>query len=128
VSTDDWKRRFLGASMRTNFTLALTQPMLELLCAVADGVHWDRHLYFPALGQARSDHFMSSAAALIKRGLVETVPHELRTKSVGDRIESDFLRLTPAGEALVALLRVAGIFVEADATSIKKARSRRTGA
>ncbi len=126
--SDDWKRRFVGSSMRANFTLALTQPMLELLCATADGVHWDRHLYFPALGQARADTFIASSTALLKRGLVETVPKEVRTKAVSDRLESDFLRLTPAGEALVGLLRVTGIFVEADAASIKKTRARRTGA
>lgn len=124
--SDDWKRAFVGSSMRTNFTLALTQPMLELLCATADGVHWDRHLYFPSMGNARMNSFLMSEAALIKRGLVENVPPSERSKTL-DPVASDFLRLTPAGEALVALLRITGIFVESDAASLKRSRTKRSG-
>lgn len=107
--------------MRGTFTLALTQPMLELLCATADGVHTDRHLYFPVFGAAKPNNYSISENSLVKRGLIERVPKHLR-KIGFDEVETDHIRLTPAGEALIALLRVAGIFVEADASVLKRSR------
>lgn len=120
----EWKNAFVSSSMRASFCLSLTQPMLELLCATADGVHWDRTLHFPAFGQAKRDSWSHTEPALIRKGLIERVPKNLRKIGMTDEIETDRLRLTPAGEKLVELLRVAGLFVEADATSLKRARKR----
>jgi hypothetical protein len=112
-----WKSNFQSATLRTSFCLSLTQPMLELFCAIADGVWWDRT---GSSVLARPDSFMASSEALTKRGLI--VSHaqrqEPRTREECERGERGELvrifELTPAGEALVNLLRVAGMFVEAD--------------
>lgn len=122
--TTEWKNAFICSSMRASFCLSLTQPMLELLCATADGVHWDRTLHFPAFGNAKRDSWAPTETALIRKGLIEKVPKSLRKIGVADEIETDRLRLTPAGEKIVELLRVVGLFVEADATSLKRERKR----
>lgn len=69
--TPDWKSSFQSSAMKTSFCLALTQPMLEFLCATADGVHWDRRLYCRQWGNARPDSWIASSGGLIKRGLLE---------------------------------------------------------
>lgn len=121
----DWKAAFHSHTMKTSFALALTQPMLEFLCATADGVHWDRRLYYRQWGSARPDSFLTSAAGLVKRGLIERLP---RSQIEGVKYEELHLhahhRLTPAGAALVELLRVTGVFVEADAAAEKRAMAK----
>lgn len=42
ITTETWQEDFRRNAMRTNFMLSLSQPMIEFLCAVADGVQWDR--------------------------------------------------------------------------------------
>lgn len=120
----DWKSAFQGHAMKTSFCLALTQPMLELLSAVADDAAWDRGLYFQQYGLAKPDSMLSTSAALIKRGLiVDLSAHEKKTKFTGPFEQTRLLafhRLTPAGEALVALLKVTGIFVTSDASLMKR--------
>lgn len=127
----DWQRSFQSASMRTSFCLQLTQSMLELLCAVADGVMWDRMYHFPAYGIAKPNNWIAPEQALIKRGLIWRVPVDQQPKyplqegfERGRQGLLDCLRLTPAGEAFVALLKVTGIFVKADAAIDKDARRR----
>lgn len=117
----NWKAAFQGTAMRTSFCLSLTQPMMEMLCAVADGVRWDRALYYRQYGMARPDNWIAASTALQKRGLIGPFERTNATDAewlVG--IGSSW-RLTPAGEALVQLLKVAGIFVEADAAIVKRA-------
>lgn len=124
----DWKSAFQGHAMRSSFCLALTQPMLEFLCATADGVHWDRRLYARQWSIARPDNWITSGDALVKRGLIERMTRAEIDRQPSRTME-DFMfyahyRLTPAGIALVSLLKVSGIFVEADSAIDKKAKSR----
>ncbi len=119
----DWRAAFQGHAMRSSFCLALTQPMLEFLCATADGVHWDRRLYYRQWGMARPDNWIASSLSLVKRGLVERLGRpEIQAQPMSEFHLHSHYRLTPAGEALVALLKVSGIFVEADAAVEKKAK------
>lgn len=125
----DWRESFRGSTMRTSFSLNLTQPMIEFLCAVADTVQWDRALYFQTGGLARPDNFIASSRSLEKRGLIyvdDAALEEFRSSRSNETWEEmnqrTKWRLTPAGEALVQLLKITGIFVEADAAIIKKAR------
>ncbi len=125
IREDNWRSAFQGHAMRTNFCLALSRTMLEMLCAVADQVHWDRSLYFQDYGVSRPNNWIAPEQALIKRGLVVRVVHSARDSKVPltDMESRDTLQLTPAGAAVVELLRVAGIFIEADAAIIKRARN-----
>jgi hypothetical protein len=118
----DWKSAFQGQVMRSSFCLALTQPMLEFLCAVADGVSWDRTLYYQQYGAARPDSHIASSGALYKRGLIQENPDCPPTDQVPWELvhQRSQWKLTPAGDALVELLKVAGIFIEADAAIVKK--------
>jgi len=107
--------------MRSSFCLALTQPMLEFLCATAEGVHWDRRLYTRQYGVARPDNWLASSHALIKRGLIERLGRvEIDAVSMTEDAVTSHYRLAPAGAALVALLKVAGIFVESDTALQRK--------
>lgn len=121
----DWKMAFQGSAMKTSFCLALTQPMLEFLCATAEGVHWDRRLYSRQYGIARPDNWLASSGSLEKRGLVERLTRleiDRTCTSVHDFTTSHY-RLTPAGEAVVGLLKVTGIFITSD-TAIERSTSR----
>jgi len=121
ISNDAWKQDFIGASMRSHFSLNLSQAMLEFLCAVADGVTWDRQLYFQSLG-SQADTFLATSRALEKRGLIVRLPRGERLKEQSF-CESSCWELTPAGEKVVDLLKLVGLFIEADAAISKKARS-----
>ena len=96
---DDPAASFRANVMRTGLALVLTQPMLEELCALAEGVKSDRALYFRELGAASPHNFIASMAALEKRGLV----------SSNDRT------LTNIGQRVIELLKEAGVFKRADA-------------
>lgn len=114
---EDWRAAFRSTVMRTGLCLHLTQPMLEYLCSVADDVLWDR---FQASSLARPNNTFTTAC-LEKRGLIQRKPpehFEARRKSQDAR-EDAYDVLTEAGEAVVQLLRVVGVFVPAD-RAIKK--------
>lgn len=126
---DTWKTNFRAMAMRTSFSLSLSQTMLEFLCAVADGVQWDRGFY--GVDIHRPDNWIASEAALTKRGLIvrkcrEEMPFRERCPTNEDlrRQEHNYCKLTPAGESVVQLLKVGGIFVEADAAINKRSRGR----
>lgn len=116
---NEWRDKFRASSMKVGFTLNLTRPMLEFLCATADGVLWDRSLYRDA-ALAAPDNFLASFNALAKRGLVERnlAAHD----SDAPFGHTTIYVLTPAGKAVVELVKLAGMFVEADAAIEKKAR------
>lgn len=125
----DWRLSFQRQAMRSSFCLSLSQPMLEFLCATADGVHWDRRLYHAQWGIAKPDNWLASSEALIKRGLVERLTRvelDAHASVVGmvQHMATSHYRLTPAGTALVELLKVAGIFIEADMALERKATKR----
>lgn len=127
---DLWADDFRRSTMRTSFMLTLTQSMLEYLSAVADDVEWDRRWYCSI---HKPDNWAATEQALTKRGLVCRKTKEEQEKFMAkwsrnewkDRDEwreHNFCALTPAGEAVVELMRVTGLFVEADAAITKRNR------
>ena len=100
--------------------------MIEFISAVADGCHWDRRS-FAVIN--RPDNWVASQDALIKRGLIRRKPFaqiEQEREAAGDAYihsEVSHCYLTPAGAALVELLKVTGVFVVSDAALNKRARS-----
>lgn len=121
----DWKELFRSNSVRTSFVLTLTKPMMEFLCAVADDVHWDRSTF----GNIHNpDNWISSEHALAKRGLIVRKSFDENRAATAnadwtpDGAIPSCCRLTPAGEAVVELLKVAGLFVAADQSFQKKQR------
>ncbi len=109
--------------MKTSFVLTLSKSMLEYLCATADDVRWDRGIY--THGSGMPENFIATQASLAKRGLIQRKDQtEIDThKYDGDRHHEWALYiLTPAGEKVVQLLKLAGMFVEADAALTKKHR------
>lgn len=119
---DNWKDDFKSATMRTNFILTLTQPMIQFLSACADDCHWDRALFCSIHAP---DNWPATAQALTKRGLIVHRANAKRElQEIIDTPPGEWTpwELTPAGKAVVSLLKVTGIFVEADAAINKKAR------
>ena len=122
-----WQDDFRSATFRTSFMLTLSQSMLEFLCAVSDGVQWDRsqwsHVHKP-------DNFLASGRSLQKRGLIVRKSDDEVRKMRHEKCEPfeyNFWKLTPAGEVLVELLKVTGMFVESDASIAKRSRRRKRG-
>lgn len=111
---EDWQEAFLGNTTRVGFNLKLSRPMMELLCATADSVYWDRAKY-PGLYEP--DNWISTERALKKRGLLrrltvkETDKMRKEKKSI---LHVPPYALTPAGEAVVELLRIGGLFIQAE--------------
>lgn len=122
---EQWKESFRTYSMKRTFNLGLSQAMIEMLCAAADDTTWDRSAY-PNIHAP--DNWYSTEKSLEKRGLVERkAPEEIAKRykpgmKRDDYMETSFIRLTPAGKALVELFRVTGIFIQSDAGIRKKAR------
>lgn len=130
---DTWRVAFLKTTLRTGFCLALTQPMLELLCAVATGFQWDRAVFRHSMGMAMPDNTIATVGALERRGLVrhrgtDVVRAEVQARSSNERSlrfiqhQCDTWELTPAGVAVVDLLKVTGVFIEPAAASDAAAR------
>jgi len=127
IQNDHWKQDFRSTTFSTKFVLHLSEPMIEMICAIADGVQWDRSDFIPGM----PDNFIATQNALVKRGLiVRKLEDERRrvlekaTKANAPRHEYSYYELTPAGDAVVNLFKVTGVFVEADAAINKKARKR----
>lgn len=125
AAAEEWKDKLRSFSMRIGFTINLSRAMMEFLCAVADGVEWDRMLYRQANGNR--ENFIVSSAALVKRGLVEHKGQEAIRKEWPNRRDDNWgewsnYKLTPAGKCIVNLLKMAGMFIEADAAITKKNR------
>lgn len=126
AAAETWKDRLRNFSMKIGFSLAVSKSMLEYLCAVADDVKWDKYLYH--YGQALPENWIASENSLIKRGLIERKPQDVidqwkyQDEDKHPFAERSCCQLTPAGECVVKLLKMAGLFVEADAAISKKAR------
>lgn len=126
---EQWKESFRTYSMKRTFNLGLSQAMIEMLCAAADDTTWDRSAY-PNIHAP--DNWYSTEKSLEKRGLVERKSRKESSKvfyrktsaesTLESSMEESFIQLTPAGEALVNLFRVTGIFIQSDAGIRKKAR------
>lgn len=126
-----WQDAFRSSCLRVGFGLALSRPMCEFISAVADGVQWDRGRFGSAA--AFPDNFLATAASLIKRGLIredrgpeyQNARDRAMTDPMADLRGYTHWKLTAAGEYVVGLLKLAGLFVEADAATEKKARNGR---
>lgn len=118
----EWKDNFRAYTMRMNFQLALTRPMMEFLCAVAEDVWWDRSIYRDH-DRTAPDNFIASSHALVKRGLIELKKNyrAARWQNVYE-IRSRY-ELTPAGKAVVNLLKITGLFVQADNAILRKSKA-----
>lgn len=126
VASQEWREKLRSCSMKIGFHLSLTRPMLEYLCATADDVHWDRMLYFQSGNPATPDNSMASRLALEKRGMIQRKPVEtIEAEKHNERPFCEWAsdELTPAGKCIVELLKMAGLFVEADASINKKNRA-----
>lgn len=109
----DWKEAFQSNSLRTHFEIKLTRPMLEMLCATSDDVIWDRQRFGTMF---MPDNWIVTETALAKRGLLKRKPPRDVTIRVGGKEGYDlgsFYELTPAGRALVELLKVGGLYIQA---------------
>lgn len=111
----DWQERFQSNVTRVRFEINLTRPMMEMLCACADDVMWDRAKFG---GITFPDNWIATEFALTKRGLLERKP----PRPVGDNTPP--FRLTPAGVALVELMKVGGLFIPAEEAA-RKMRGRK---
>lgn len=102
----DWREAFRSCMTRVTFNLTLTRAMLEFLCATSRDVMWDRRAFG---GLLYPDNWMTTSHALMRRGLIERLPPQ----PIKDR---DHLplpwKLTPAGEAVVQMLKVGGMYLE----------------
>lgn len=125
------QRAFRGACLRTGLYLSLTQTMLEMLCAIADDTRpnrfWDYVRGHNKLGMGHA-----TAEALIKRGLCTQIPEKEFMAELDrrrrDRLEEfddlpERYRLTECGQAVVDLLKTAGIFVESDQATYRRRRA-----
>lgn len=124
---ENWQDNFKAATFRTSFNLSLSQAMIEMLCAVADGVWWDRSQFCGNV--YKPDNWVASAASLLKRGLVKPATEAEKKANVARIMANDEQSyewnnwtLTPIGESVVNIFKLAGIFVEADAAIRKKSR------
>lgn len=129
-SNEAWRDQFKQHAIRVGFAVHLTRGMCEFLSAVADGVQWDRAAFGSCA--AFPDNWLSTTQALFKRGLIERKPDEElqagKTRPARDKFEIHswtVWQLTPAGAHVVELLKLAGMFVEADVAAEKKARAKR---
>jgi hypothetical protein len=121
---DDFRAAFRSTVMRTGMTLSLTQPMLEFLCAVSDGVRWDR-AEVSTLAKPSND--IATAGSLEKRGLIRRKTQKvLNSPEFSNQMNQlqyntySFHELTALGKILVDLLKEAGIFIAADASFRKQ--------
>jgi hypothetical protein len=119
----DWRDKFKYHTLRTAFILHLTRPQLEFLCAVADDCEWDR----ANMRIASAPHnFIASENALEKRGLIVSIRHKRKPWDGGNVYEIRACHeLTPAGIKVVELLKIAGLFIQADAIIERRAARRR---
>jgi len=133
AAKEEWRENFRNTSMKIGFQVSLSKAMLEMLCAIADGVTWDRGIYRTI---HCPDNWIASEHSLMKRGLIRRKPQAIIDKEgvrhlsdkdieQGRHHESSCCELTPAGETVVQLLKHAGLFVEQDAAITKKFRKQR---
>ena len=115
IERPDWQDAFRSQMTRVTFNLMLTRPMLEFLCAASDDVHWDRTA-FGHLGY--SDNWIATERALTKRGLIIRKPPQ-NVKKTGDNRLPPPWEVTPVGRAVVEMLKVGGLYIEAQAAADK---------
>ena len=116
----EWQEAFRSHMTKVSFNITLTRAMMEMICSVADDVHWDRWRYG---GLVYPNNFLATEHALEARGLIIRKPRIVGTEPKEGEIP---WKLTPAGVAMIELMKVGGIFIEAEAAREKlKARKGR---
>lgn len=113
-SMPDWAVNLRSNVLKFGFDLHLSRSMLEFLCAVADDTYWDRTLTQGGIHEP--DNWIATGFALTRRGLIVRKPPLLRSEPMRECHWS----LTPAGELVVSLVKMAGIFVEACTAAAKR--------
>ena len=142
-----WQAKFLSNTHRLTFQLRLSTMMMEFLAAVAGDCEWDRSSYGRQAGfNPYPCNFIGASRYLLDRGLIEEKPlltahrqrenkRQAKAKKKGDLFlwdHDDFnnaiggkgcnqYRLTPAGEKVVELFKVAGMFREQAKSKNRKA-------
>ncbi len=121
--TEKFNPAFAGYATRVAFNLNITRQMIIALreVEVYGPGHWTgterskiREEYGP-IGIHNPDRFVPAARGLVEKGLVE-YNNFYKTYKFGDPIpksERWVYRLTPAGEHVMALLRIAGLVPQA---------------
>lgn len=113
-----WQEAFRSCQTRVMFELKLSRAMLEFLCAASDDVYWDRGTFG---GLLYPDNWVTVERALTKRGLIERKP----PSEVGWKKENKGWvqpwKLTPVGLVVVEMLKVGGLFLEAEEARQKMA-------
>ncbi len=124
-----WRDNFKQHSLKVGFVLSLSRAMVEFMSACADDVDWDRATWGATL--AYPDNFLATSRSLVKRGMIERKGQEFfedkrknPPKTREDLHSYSCYILTPAGRHVVELLRFAGMFLEADAAILKKAKAK----
>ena len=122
-----WRDNFKSSCLAVGFRMQLTRAMCEFISAVADDVSWDRAVY--GSSNAFPDNFIATSRSLTKRGLIERKQGAEREEGMNRPSRTSYElhswshgKLTPAGNAVVELLKLCGLFVEADVAVEKKAR------
>lgn len=127
-----WAQAFRTTSLRAGFYLSLSQSQLAFLCACADDTRWDRFWdYLNGKNQSGAGH--ATAASLVKRGLLwdRRVDWKAWTKELskprpvladGRPDLPEAYELTPAGKAVVELVKMTGLFVESDQSMLREKR------
>lgn len=115
---DAWRELFRSNTTRVGFKLILTQPMLEFLSAVAANCEWDRSRYGSL---TIPDNFLATEYALTRRGLIVRKQPRPGRKYLDDHVRQ-YCELTPVGRAVVAMLKVGGLFIEPAAACERMAK------
>lgn len=127
-----WMDNFKGFALRTGFSISLTRPMLEYLCAVSEDAQWDRSK-FGVRCQAFPGCDYVTSRALEKRGLIVRksplrllTPDELEKRI---RANDSCYELTPPGRHVVELLKLTGMYLQTDVAVAREgaAIARRAG-
>lgn len=110
IEIPDWQDALRRSVVTFGFNLHLSKSMLSYLCAVADDVTWDRmiesHISAPC-------NFITTEAALTKKGLIRRKPRIISSNEQPQSTTwTNLCELTPAGDYVVQLVKLAGLFDE----------------
>lgn len=123
IIESEWRDNFKRHALNVGFRIGLSRAMCEFLSAVADDVHWNRAMLGAA--SADPDNWIATGTSLASRGLITRKPQtEIERHDYGINMKTYFQWshwvLTPAGEHVVELLKLTGIYVPQDAAVLKQ--------
>jgi len=93
--------KFAEYATSTAFSVSLSKNQVDMLCALHQG-------YFAC----EQSHFITTSAALQRRGLVKKVRKRPAREHTGKEVIGWKDKLTPAGAIMCDLLKEAGLYVE----------------